>query len=64
MDYRILAPIVIGIALVSSFTAFYVVDLEQQLRNEQSRYIPERLVFVDGQLSEFFEGTNELKKFS
>ena len=39
-------------------------DIEQQLRYEQSRYISERLVFVDSQLSEFFEGTQELKKFS
>lgn len=64
MDYRILAFTVVAIVLVSSVTVLYVIDIEQQLQYEQSRYIPERLVFVDGELSEFFEGTQEIKKFS
>ena len=50
--------------VVSSIAIVYAMDIEQRLQYEQSRYIPERLVFVDSQLSEFFQGTNEVKKFS
>lgn len=57
-------PIIAAIIAVSSLAVFYIVDMEQQLRYEQSRYVPERVVFVDGELSEFFEGTQEIKKFS
>lgn len=64
MNYKILLPIIAVTIIISSATIFYIVDIEQQLRYEQSRYIPERLVFVDGKLSEFFEGTQEIKKFS
>ena len=37
-------------------------DIEQQLQIEKNRYIPERLVFLNGHVSDFFEGTQELKK--
>ena len=64
MDYKILASVIIAIAIISSLLIFYVADLEQEIRIQQSRYTPERLIYVDGNLSEFFEGTQELKKFS
>ena len=64
LDYRILASIIIAVAIVSSVVIFHIMDIEQQLRYEQSRYIPERLVFVDGKVSEFFDGTQVIKKFS
>jgi len=64
LNYKILIPLIFGIIIVSSSTVFHIVDIEQQLRYEQSRYIPERLVFVDGKISEFIEGTQEIKKFS
>ncbi len=57
-------PIIAVTIIISSVTIFYIIDIEQQLRYEQSRYIPERLVFVDEELSKFFEGTQEIKKFS
>ncbi|MCH9658392.1 beta-propeller domain-containing protein [archaeon] len=56
--------IIAATVIISSATVFYIADIEQQLRYEQSRYIPERLVFVDREISEFFEGTQEIKKFS
>ena len=64
MNYKLLIPVIASIIVVSSLVVFYIADLEQQLRYEQSRYVPERMVFVDGKLSEFFEGTQEIKKFS
>jgi len=54
----------ITIVIVSSISILYIIEIEQQLLREQSRYIPERVVFVDGQLSEFFGGTQEIKKLS
>ena len=64
LNYKILASATIAIVIVSYLAIFFVIDLEEQLRLQQSRYIPERVVFVNEDISEFFEGTQELKKFS
>ena len=64
MNYKITISIAVAIVVVSSITIFYVADMQQQLLHAQSRYVPERVVFVDDALSEFFEGTQDIKKFS
>ena len=63
MNFRVVFPVLIAAAVIlTSLAVFYIMDIEQQLRAEKNRYVPERLVFLNGRISDFFEGTQELKK--
>ena len=62
LNFRVFLPVLTATVILVSLTAFYIMDIGQQLEAEKNRYIPERLVFLDGRISDFFEGTQELKK--
>ena len=62
MNFRVMIPILVAIVVLSSLAVFYIMDIEQQLQIEKNKYVPERLVFLNGSVSEFFQGTQEIKK--
>ena len=62
MNFRVMMPVLVAIVVLSSLAVFYIMDIEQQLQAEKNRYVPERLVFVNGSVSEFFQGTQEIRK--
>ena len=64
MNYKLLLSIIFAIISISSFTIFYIADMQQQLLYKQSNYVPERVVFVDRDMSQFIEGTQDIKKFA
>lgn len=66
LDYRVLIPATIAVSALVGFGVLYAIEIDQQQQvlNEHPRNTPERLVFVGDNISEFFDGTQELKKLS
>ena len=62
MNFRVIIPLLTAIVVLSSLAIFYIMDIEQQLQVEINKYVPERIIFLDGDISEFFQGTQEIKK--
>ena len=62
MNFRVMIPLLVAIVVLSSVAIFYIMDIEQQLEAEKNKHIPERLVFLNGSVSEFFQGTQDIKK--
>jgi len=61
MNSKVIIPIVIAISVIVTAGIMYGISFEQQPQIVQSS--PE-IVYVDKTVSEFFEGTNEIKKIS
>ena len=61
MSSKVIIPIVIAISVIVTAGIMYGISFEQQPQIVQSS--PE-IIYVDKIVSEFFEGTNEIKKIS
>ncbi|MBN4046273.1 beta-propeller domain-containing protein [Nitrosarchaeum koreense] len=61
MNSKVIIPIVIVISVIVTAGIMYGISFEQQPQVVQS---PPEIIYVDKTVSEFFEGTNEIKKIS
>jgi len=61
MSSKVIIPIVIAISVIVTAGIMYGISFEQQPQIVQS---PPEIIYVDKTVSEFFEGTNEIKKIS
>ena len=61
MSSKVIIPVVIAISVLVTAGIMYSIDFEQQPQIVQTS--PE-IIYVDKTVSEFFEGTNEIKKIS
>ncbi len=61
MGSKVIIPIVIVISVIVTAGIMYGISFEQQPQIVQS---PPEIIYVDKTVSEFFEGTNEIKKIS
>ena len=59
MSSKVIIPIVIAISVIVTAGIMYGISFEQQPQVVQS---PPEIIYVDKTVSEFFEGTNEIKK--
>ncbi len=61
MSSKVIIPVVIAISVLVTAGIMYGISFEQQPQVVQS---PPEIIYVDKTVSEFFEGTNEIKKIS
>ena len=61
MSSKVIIPIVIAISVIVTAGIMYGISFEQQPQVVQ---LPPEIIYVDKTVSEFFEGTNEIKKIS
>ena len=61
MSSKVIIPIVIAISVIVTAGIMYGISFEQQPQIVQS---PPEIIYIDKTVSEFFEGTNEIKKIS
>ena len=61
MSSKVIIPVVIAISVLITAGIMYSIDFEQQ---PQIVKISPEIIYVDKTVSEFFEGTNEIKKIS
>lgn len=61
MSSKVIIPIVIAISVIVTAGIMYGISFEQQPQVVQ---LPPEIIYVDKTVSEFFEGTNKIKKIS